>query len=126
MEDLSQKISQLLNSPDGMDKIRQAAASILGNEPKCEEKDQKSSDQSGGFSLPDSLLQNAQNMQGIMRIINLFQNRKDDNRIGLLLALKPHLSSERAARVDKAVSLLKVASLLPVLREEGLLESLGF
>ncbi|MBQ5765680.1 MAG: hypothetical protein IIW03_06015 [Clostridia bacterium] len=126
MEDLSQKISQLLNSPDGMDKIRQAAASILGNEPKCEEKDQKSSDQSGGFSLPDGLLQNAQNMQGIMRIINLFQNRKDDNRIGLLLALKPHLSSERAARVDKAVSLLKVASLLPVLREEGLLESLGF
>lgn len=126
MEDLSQKISQLLNSSDGMDKIRQAAASILGNEPKCEEKDQKSSDQSGGFSLPDSLLQNAQNMQGIMRIINLFQNRKDDNRIGLLLALKPHLSSERAARVDKAVSLLKVASLLPVLREEGLLESLGF
>lgn len=126
MEDLSQKISQLLNSPDGMDKIRQAAASILGNEPKCEEKDKKSSDQSGGFSLPDGLLQNAQNMQGIMRIINLFQNRKDDNRIGLLLALKPHLSSERAARVDKAVSLLKVASLLPVLREEGLLESLGF
>lgn len=126
MEDLSQKISQLLNSSDGMDKIRQAAASILGNEPKCEEKDKKSSDQSGGFSLPDGLLQNAQNMQGIMRIINLFQNRKDDNRIGLLLALKPHLSSERAARVDKAVSLLKVASLLPVLREEGLLESLGF
>lgn len=126
MEDISQKISALLGSPDGMEKIRQAAASILGNEGIDNTKNEKSEEPKGGFSLPQDLLQNAHNMQGIMRIINLFQNRKEDNRVSLLLALKPHLSNERAARVDKAVSLLKVASILPVLREEGLLESLGF
>ena len=126
MEDINQKISALLGSPDGMEKIKQAAASILGNDNIDNKKSDESEDVKGGFSLPQDLLQNAQNMQGIMRIVNLFQNKKEDNRVSLLLALKPHLSAERAARVDKAVSLLKVASLLPVLREEGLLESLGF
>ena len=126
MEDISQKISALLGSPDGMEKIRQAAASILGSDGIDNTKNEKSEEPKGGFSLPQDLLQNAQNIGGIMRIMNLFQNKKEDNRVSLLLALKPHLSPGRAARVDKAVSLLKVASLLPVLREEGLLESLGF
>ena len=122
MEDISQKISDLLNSPDGMEKIKNAAQTLLGNQTNSDE----NSAAQDGFSLPQDLLQNAGNIQGIMRIVNLFKNKKDDSRIDLLLALKPHLSNERAARVDKAVSLLKIAAFLPVLREEGLLESLGF
>ena len=122
MEDISQKISDLLNSPDGMEKIKNAAQTLLGSQTNDT---QNNTDQSG-FSLPQDLLQNAGNIGGILKVINLFKNKKEDSRIDLLLALKPHLSTQRAARVDKAVSLLKIAAFLPVLREEGLLESLGF
>lgn len=127
MEDISEKLSALLNSPDGMDKIKAAYNSIMGNDQMPEEKTEKQSkSENEGFSLPTDLLQNMGNMQNIMRIANLLGQRKDDSRVNLLLALKPHLSEERAKRVDKAVSLLKVASLLPILKEEGLFESLGF
>lgn len=121
MEDIGEKISMLLNSPDGMEKIRAAAKNILGeavNDPDPQKND-------GGISLPENLLNNMGSIQNIMRIMGLLNQRKEDSRVNLLLALKPHLSHERAKRVDKAVSLLRVASLLPLLREEGLLEGLG-
>ena len=128
MDDLSQKLSALLNSPDGMDKIRAAAASILGdggqnNLSNSGTETKKAND--NDFSVPDGLLSNIGNMQGIMKIFSLLNDRKEDSRVGLLLALKPHLSSERAKRVDKAISMLKVASILPILQQEGLLDSLG-
>ena len=121
MEDIGEKISMLLNSPDGMEKIRAAAKNILGE--AADEPDPPKND--GGISLPENLLNNMGSIQNIMRIMGLLNQRKEDSRVNLLLALKPHLSHERAKRVDKAVSLLRVASLLPLLREEGLLEGLG-
>lgn len=125
MEDIGQKISALLNSPDGMNQLKTLAQGLLSNNSA---ESQKSNDeqQSEGFSLPDNILNNMENIGGIMRIMNLLGKEQRDSRIELLLALKPHLSVERAARVDKAVSILKVARIIPLLREEGLLDSLGF
>lgn len=128
MDDISSRISELLNSPDGMDRIKAAAESILGNSaqmPEITENKTENNTNNHQFSIPEGLLDNLGNMQGIMRIMNLLQNKKQDKRAGLLLALKPHLSEERAKRVDKAVSLLKIADLLPILKEEGLFDSLG-
>jgi hypothetical protein len=118
--DISEQISALLNSPDGMDKIRSVAASLLGGDG---DKESKKTSESPSSNLPD-LLQNAESMGNIMRLMSLLQNRSEDKRVALLLALRPHLSNEKRARVDKAISLLKVASLLPILREEGLLDSI--
>lgn len=125
MDDISEKISELLNSSDGMERLKSVAESILGDDnkkasPKSEEKGEE------GFSIPNNLLENIGNMQGIMRIANILSKEQQDSRIDLLRALKPHLSKERATRVDKAISLLKVARLLPILKEEGILNSLGF
>jgi len=39
-----------------------------------------------------------------------------------LLALKPHLTDERQQRIDKAVKLLRIISVIPLLKEQGLLE----
>lgn len=126
MEDISQKISALLNSPDGMDRIKSVAENLLGEKisSKDESEGEKNS-QEQGFALPDNLLENIGNMQGIMRLANFLGKEQKDSRIELLRALKPHLSSERAKRVDKAISILKVAAILPILREEGLLDSFG-
>lgn len=128
MDDITNRISELLNSPDGMDRIKTAAETILGNSaqsPEIKENKSENNMNFNQFSIPDGLLDNIGNMQGIMRIMNLLQNQKQNKRAGLLLALKPHLSEERAKRVDKAVTLLKIADLIPILKEEGLFDSLG-
>lgn len=122
MEDISQKISELLESPDGMNKLKSAAESLLGNNFEKDKKEEKSD----GFSFPDNLLQNLGNVEGIMRLTNFLSSDPKDSRIELLRALKPHLSKERAQRVDRAISILKIAAILPILKEEGLLDSLGF
>ena len=125
MDDISEKISALLNSSEGMERLKSGVMSILGNDnEKASEKPEEQKEE--GFSIPENLLNNIGNMQGIMRIANILGNQQQDSRIDLLRALKPHLSKERATRVDRAISLLRIASILPVLKEEGLLDYLGF
>ncbi len=126
MEDIGQKITDLLGSPDGMSKIKAVAEELLGNGLFQNEENGSNKAEGGELSLPDNLLANIGNIEGIMKISRLLNSNKRDNRIELLKALKPHLSANRKTRVDKAISILKIATLLPILREEGLLENLGF
>ena len=127
MEDIAAKLSELLNSPDGMARIKNAAQQILENNS---EKPSNIQATESNINL-DSLLsgglatENLPDIGNIMRIVNLFKNQNQDKRTTLLLALKPHLSKERGQRVDKAISLLKIASLLPVLKQEGLFDLFG-
>lgn len=126
MEDISQKISDLLGSPDGMDRLKSVAGELLGNGLFKDQENSQKPPENGGFSLPANIMENMGNIEGIMKIARLFGKEQKDSRIELLRALKPHLSDERSKRVDKAISILKIATLIPVLREEGLLDSLGF
>ena len=71
----------------------------------------------GGFSLPDNF-----DITKIMGIMSALSDNKIDERSKLLLALKPHLSEKRQQRVDKAVKLLKLASLIPIVKEQGLFD----
>ena len=125
MGDIGEKISSLLNSPDGMERLKTLAEGLFSEgSSNVDEKSQL--EEPKGLSLPNNLLQNMDNIGGIMRLASILSKEQKDSRIDLLYALKPHLSSERAKRVDKAISILKIATLLPILREEGLLDSLGF
>lgn len=45
----------------------------------------------------------------------------DDKNTALLMALKPHLSSQRQGKVDKAVRLLKMYSMFIALKDSGML-----
>ncbi len=126
MEDIGEKISNLLNSPDGMDRLKSLAEGLFSQNASDTSEMQKQNPQSNEISLPDNLLQNFDNIGGIMRLAKILGKKQQDSRIDLLYALKPHLSKERAKRVDKAISILKIAAILPILREEGLLDSLGF
>jgi tetratricopeptide (TPR) repeat protein len=47
-----------------------------------------------------------------------------DKNVDLLRALKPHFSPQRATRVDSAIRLMQLFSLLPLLKESGLLGDL--
>lgn len=103
MDDISEKISALLSSEDGMAKLKEAANSLFGAASAAEDTNQS----------PDlsTLMQAAKSMAA----------GSNDNRVKLLLALKPHLSEERAKRVDKAVKILQLAALAPLLTQNGIL-----
>ena len=119
MEDMAGKISELLSDPEGMSKIMAVAESLFKSDDAKTPPTPETEAPSGGFSLPDGL-----DFSKIMSIMSVFNSQQNDRRSELLLALKPHLSLERREKVDKAVKLLKIVSLLPVLKEQGLLDLL--
>lgn len=45
--------------------------------------------------------------------------------VDLLRALKPHLKGERSKKVDDAIRIMQLIQLLPLIKESGLLGSLG-
>ncbi len=102
MDNIADKLTELLNNPEGMEKIKKMADSLL-SDSKTEEKNESS-----GFDIDPSAL---------MGVISALNHSAPDNRASLLLALKPHLSDERQHRVDSAVKLLKLASLLPLVKQ---------
>ncbi len=59
-------------------------------------------------------------LASIMRIMSAFNSGSDDSRTRLLLALKPNLSEKRRERVDRAIKLMKLISIMPAITESGL------
>ncbi len=49
---------------------------------------------------------------------------ESDKNTDLLLALKPHLREENRAKIDTAIKLFRLISLLPYLKDSGLLNNL--
>lgn len=99
---LADKLTELLSDPAGMEKIREMASSLLGdvgNKP----------DAPGEDAMPDPA--------ALMQMVKALGDKGPDPRADLLIALKPHLSAERRPRVDRAVKLLRLASLLPAVKE---------
>ncbi len=70
--------------------------------------------QNGGFSMPDlSMLSN------LAPVLQAFNAR--DDRIDFINALRPLLSQERRQKADEAMKIVKLLSVLPLLRERGML-----
>lgn len=61
----------------------------------------------------------------LIRMLGLFEtlNQPDDNE-RFLLALKPLLRSENQAKIDSALRLLKLFTVLPILKDSGILGKL--
>lgn len=118
MEDMAGKISEILSDPEGLNKIKALAENLFSNTNNSDSQNNDSQDTSfNGFSLPEGF-----DPIKLMSIFSTLQNAQNDHRSELLLALKPHLTVERQLRVEKAVKLLKIASLIPILKNEGLLD----
>lgn len=124
MEDLAGQINALLQDPESMEMLSGLAASLMGGE--SEEKADAHSDaappapppQSAALPLLSEL--GAPQLGLLMKLGRLLNSNREDDRTRLLMALRPLLSPDRQGRVDKAVKLIKIAQLLPLLRESGL------
>lgn len=65
-------------------------------------------------------------LETIMKLMEAFSrlNSSGDKNTELLLALKPHLRDENRAKVDRAIKLMKLLSVLMLLRESGLTDKI--
>lgn len=106
MDELSNKLGEILNDPESVARIGEMAKSLFGEQ----QQEKAPSEQ----EKPD--------MMKIMSIINKFKNSGSSENQRLLMALRPHLSEQRQKKVDTAVKILKLIELAPLLSDSGLLE----
>lgn len=112
MDELSQKLAEILNDPESMNRVREMAEDILGDKPKPEPQD----DISGLLSNGD--------LMNVMSLVSKLNTNGGDSRTALLTALKPHLSEPKREKVDTAIKILRLLELLPILKESGVLGKL--
>ena len=130
MDDIASKITELLNDPEGMQKISSMANTLMqsnnDNTNNISDIISAATTKQNEDNSTDNFSIDPMQMGNIMKMMSLItQQNTDDDNTRLLLALKPHLSDERKKKVDKALSLLKIAKLLPVLKESGIMNLLG-
>ena len=107
MEDLSEKITQLLSSPEGMQKIQSAMSALGGMMGEQEPPPPPPVDSGGDAAM-------------IGRLLPLLGNMNQENEdTRLLAALRPYLHGPRAERLEESMRLMKLMKLLPLLTEGG-------
>ena len=116
MDDLTAKISELLNSQEGIKQIAEMAQQlgidpsqldgVLGSEtpPK---KDKPVQDMFDGINV-ETLLK-------IQRIMNQMNSNKDT---ALLDALKPYMSPERSQKIEEAKKIMNLMRIIPIINSE--------
>ena len=119
MDGIAENISKILENPEQMETLTAMANSLFSGENNGGEN--KKEEQPSGTGSALGGLSDIADMGTILKIGKALQSGVTDERSQLLLALKPHLSPERRPRVDKAVKILRLISLVPILREQGVL-----
>ena len=110
MDDLSEKLADILNDPESMSRVRQMAESLLGSENK-----EQPLPEDGG------MMPSGDEIKTIMNVMSMLKDTKGDARTQLLSALKPHLSEPRRDKVDTAIKIMRLIEILPYLKDSGLL-----
>lgn len=123
MDDLAGKLGEILNSPEGMKQVQELAGMLGLNSngqvstPEPQPAAQPASTGLAGVS-PDMV--NA--MMQLAPMLSRLQ--QDDDTTRLLHALRPLLSEERSQKVDRAIQMVRMIHLLPMLQESGVFSSL--
>ena len=111
MEDLSSMLSNTMNDPQQMAKLQAMAGSLFGGNTPPPAQNEPTSE---GLDISPNQI------AGMMKMANLLKNSTADHRSGVLMALRPYLSEHRQKRVDDAIKLLRLVSILPAIKDAGL------
>lgn len=121
MDDLTQKLQALLSDPESMKNLAELAAML-------KEPDASAGVQTEAAPVPEpsaaSGLPPLPDLGKLMAVGQALAQTDSDENAKLLLALKPHLSPERAKRAERAVRLLRLYRAAGILRETGMLDDL--
>ena len=109
MDDFAEKISSILSDEESMKQLGDLAA-MLGLSPD-------GSTQQEAPKASENLDMSA--ITGLMQKMKGFQ--PDDDNTRFLLALRPLLGEEKQNKIDRAVKILRLLNLLPLISESGLL-----
>ena len=129
MEDLAGKLNSILNSPEGMKQVQELAG-MLGLHPQPGASPPPAAPAPApvpaAAPVPAPLAGVAPDMvNAMMRMAPLFSAlQQEDDTTRLLQALRPLLSEERRRKVDRAIQMVRMLRLLPMLQESGMLSSL--
>ncbi len=121
MEDLFGKMQELMSDPESMKQLSELAQMLQeetggGNtEQGTENADAEEESLFGGMPFDPIMLMKLGEMFGSVQ--------KPDDNTALLLALRPHLRSQRRERVDRAVRLLRLMTVFGTLKESGMLQN---
>lgn len=107
--DISSMLSGILNNPNEMEKLKNMASVLLGGQEDSGPSPSQNTNLFGDISPNE--------VAGIMKLVGALKNNVNDQRVNLLISLRPHLSEKRQKRVDDAVKILKLISLMPLLKD---------
>lgn len=126
MNDLSQKISEILSDPQAMEQIKGLGDMLgIGNTSKEPIHKEEKKDEHTNMLSNISSLMSPDTLSLITKVAPLLSGiNKDDDTTRLLFALRPFLSDARQKKLDEASKLLKIMKLLPIVKDVGILDSL--
>ncbi|MBR0535761.1 MAG: hypothetical protein IIX14_05225 [Clostridia bacterium] len=108
-------------SPEDMENIKKVAEGFMGNsgQPQKAEPQKQSGNvppfpDLSGLGMPD-----LSQLTALVPIMQAFN--QPDERLEFINALKPLLSQEKRRKADEAMKLVRLASVLPLLRERGIM-----
>ena len=124
MPDLSEQLSAILQNPEAQRNIQNMLSSLRQNSepPKNQDPTAPPFDFSALFNqnqppaeppVPNININMLMKLQGIFSKMNC-----DDQSINLLRALRPHLKNPQ--KIDGAINILRLMSVLPALEESGI------
>lgn len=120
--DLNSILSSLSN--DDINNLKNIANSILGDDKKENSQKDNSNETTNNSNIPNLDLSSLglpdmsqfSNLLPLLSALNTHDSRED-----FLFALKPLLSKERQKKTDEAMKFIKLLSLIPLLKEKGLM-----
>ena len=108
MDDLNDKLTRLLSSPEGMEKIQSVMAALGGASVQEE------------TPPPPPAADLGVDVAALTKLLPLLGNLNQENEdTRLLSALRPYLHGQRAERLEESMRLMKLMKLLPLLTEGG-------
>ncbi len=135
MEDLTQKISAMLNDPATMAQVQSIIGALGGNsgsqsqaapaptnQPAPKQQPAASNNPLSALAGLGSSGLNAETLGMVAKIAPMLATvQQEDDSTRLLHALRPLLSEPRQKKIDEAVRLMQLMRALPMLRQSGLL-----
>lgn len=115
MDDLMNKISDILSDEESMRQLNELAQML--NKGEGDNTEKKPEAPENPSDMPD--------IEMMMKIAELAGSlNASDKNTELLLALRPHLSEEKQQKLDKAVKLLRLVSVYEAAKESGMLNNI--
>lgn len=149
MDDLVSKLQEILGSEEGMQKLKNVADMLGVGNATTEKNAQESKDGNGqanqfdlsaltGLLAPQSSSGSPNSNDGsspfdlggidiqtilkLQQVMSAFHNEDDNTRF--LQALRPLMREDRRHKVDEVLKMMKLFSLIPLLKESGILDNL--